>query len=102
MNTVSTLYGTKIVVSPDRPKFQISPDCPLTDDFRVEMNAWCLSFFGTENLVPDNQALKIDGVLYVNPRTFERMKALTEEVYKMPASIGYASRVWEFPKKGQL
>jgi hypothetical protein len=88
--------GIKIVVSPDRPKFQISPDCPLTDDFRIEMNAWCLSFFGTDNLVPDNQALDVDGVTYVNPRTFARLQALTEKTDKLPYSVGFGNPIGEW------
>lgn len=63
-----------VVVSPDLPKIQISNDCPLSDDFRAEMNAWCLSFFGTANIVSDTEVLVV-GVrtLMVNPRTFKRL-----------------------------
>lgn len=78
-----------IRISPDIPKFQISLDCPLTDDFRKEMNAWCISFFGTTNLVEDNQAYRFqDGgftVLLVNPRTYAKLPR-----YAHNESIGVA------------
>lgn len=63
-----------VVVSPDVPKIQISEDCPLTDVFRAEMNAWCLSFFGTTNSVADNEVIVVGGsTLVVSPRTFNRL-----------------------------
>lgn len=76
-------------VSPDLPKFQISPECPLTDDFRKEMNAWCLSFFGTENLLKDGESYQysVDGttVVLVNPRTFARLSPQKRSF----SSLGY-------------
>ncbi len=64
----------RVTVSPDVPKIQISEDCPLTDVFRAEMNAWCLSFFGTTNSVADNEVIVVGGsTLVVSPRTFNRL-----------------------------
>lgn len=74
------MSGMRVYISPDlvRPKLQLSEDCPVTPDFRVEMNAWMLEFFGTvtESLVPDNQAMVCEkiGAIYVNPRTFARLR----------------------------
>lgn len=72
--------GMKLYVNPDtvRPKMQLSDDCPVTPDFRAEMNAWMLEFFGSvvENSVPDGVALASSryGAFHVNPRTFAALK----------------------------
>jgi hypothetical protein len=67
-----TLYGCKIFVSPDRPKMQLSPDCPVTDDFRAEINAWMIEFFGVTNLIPDGHYIQMKGrgEIHMNPRTY--------------------------------
>lgn len=80
-----------IIVVPDQPKFQISPECPLTPEFRAEMNAWCLSFFGTTNYIADGEIISSNTTfgkfMYANPRTYARIKAIFEKT-KQP-SIGY-------------
>lgn len=80
-----------IIMVPDQPKFQISPDCPLTTEFRAEMNAWCLSFFGTTNYIADDEIISSNTTfgkfMYVNPRTYEKLKAIFEKT-KQPY-IGY-------------
>lgn len=80
-----------IIVVPDQPKFQISSDCPLTPEFRAEMNAWCLSFFGTTNYIPDGQVISstTDGgkFLYANPRTYANLKATFDKLNQ--PSVGY-------------
>lgn len=46
------LYGLKIYQSsfmpPSRPKMQLSPTLPVSDEFRVEFNKWLEDFFGHE------------------------------------------------------
>jgi hypothetical protein len=81
----------QVIMVPDQPKFQISPDCPLTPEFRAEMNAWCLSFFGTTNHIADGEIISSDTTfgkfMYANPRTYARLQAIFEKT-KQP-SIGY-------------
>lgn len=75
-----TIDGVKIYISQDsvRPKMQLTEGCPVTPDFRIEMNAWMLEFFGTvtENLIPDGQAWasREHGAIHINPRTFARLQ----------------------------
>ena len=70
-NPTMTLYGLKVILSPDRPKMQLSKDCPVTDDFRKEINAWMVEFFGTTNIIPDGQMIMFNelGTVGINPRT---------------------------------
>lgn len=79
---MSFLLGFQVIVSPDRPKMQLSKDCPVTDDFRREINMWMLSFFGTTNLVPDGQyiVLQEHKQVVMNPRTYAEFKNATGKV----------------------
>lgn len=80
-NMPLTFYGMRIVITQDRPKMQLSEDCPVTPEFRVEMNKWMLDFFGVDNLVPDGQVLKqtdpnnmLRSVAYMNERTYIQLQ----------------------------
>lgn len=68
--------GIALYVHPDHPRMQLSPDCPVTDDFRKETNEWMREFFGVENVLKDG-AIYIDQATkrhYCTPRTFETFK----------------------------
>ena len=67
--------GIKIHVTPDRPKMKLSAECPVTPDFRAEMDLWLLSFFGTTNLIPDGQAYDTPNGMFMNPRTHAALVA---------------------------
>lgn len=77
-----TFGGLKIVICEDQiiPKMQLSEDCPVTPDFRVEMNAWMREFFGVtrENIVPDGETFLMEqlGEVYMNPRTYQAFRGL--------------------------
>ena len=46
---VMDLLGIKIFEAPDlepKPKLKLSPACPVSDEFRAEMDAWLLDRFG--------------------------------------------------------
>lgn len=48
---VMDLLGIKIFEAPDlepKPKLKLSPACPVSDEFRAEMDAWLLDMFGAE------------------------------------------------------
>lgn len=70
-----SIGGARVYVTPDLPKMKLSPECPVTPDFRVEMDAWLLSFFGVSNTVPDGQGYQLFGDLYMNPRTWSQVRA---------------------------
>lgn len=69
-----TIMGINIYVVPDQVKMQLSPDCPVTEDFRKEINAWMVEFFGFGNLIKDGDIWKSPEALYTNPRTFFNLK----------------------------
>lgn len=45
------LLGVRIFESPTlepKPKLKLSPSCPVSDEFRAEMDAWLLDRFGVD------------------------------------------------------
>jgi hypothetical protein len=78
---MNTLYGMRVIVTPDRPKMQLSPRvCEvLAPEFIAETNAWMLRFFGTTNLLNDGAVLVHEGQSFtMNPRTAARLRAAAE------------------------
>jgi hypothetical protein len=71
-------YGTKVTVSPDLPKMQLSTDpaLMLPDAFRTEINAWMRDFFGVTNILEDGQVCIVNNgeVFVMNPRTYDQLK----------------------------
>lgn len=73
--TGQSFMGMRIVVSPDRPKYQLPADVTVPQAFREDFDRWALEFFGTTNLVPDGQMLVVHGrELVMSPRTVAAMK----------------------------
>jgi hypothetical protein len=71
--------GIRVFVSPDVPKMQLSKDCPVTDDYRADTNAWMIRFFGTTNLLKDGEFYRIyegtvDDQIICNPRTYAKLQ----------------------------
>lgn len=73
--------GHRIVVTPDRPKMQLSERVKevLTPAQIADHNAWMLEFFGTDNLLNDGAYYPVDyddagnPMMLMNPRTYARM-----------------------------
>lgn len=45
------LLGINIFEAPElepKPKFKLSPACPVSDEFRAEMDSWLLDMFGVD------------------------------------------------------
>lgn len=68
------LYGLRVVVHPDVPKMQLSLDCPVTDEYRKDTNAWMIRFFGMTNLISNGSVYRMGDTLTMNPRTWEQIK----------------------------
>ena len=68
--------GIKIQVSPDIPKMTLAKDVMVSPEFRAEIDAWMLWFFGTTNILPDGETYYMQSinVLAMNPRTFAALK----------------------------
>lgn len=72
------LFGLAVHVSPDTPRMRLAEDCPCTPEYRVELNAWMLEFFGTTNMLKDGEVLEVSWPsqhLLMNPRTFAKLQA---------------------------
>jgi len=45
---MNTLFGHEVVVLHPQPKMRLSKAVPVTDEFRAEIDAWMLEFFGMQ------------------------------------------------------
>lgn len=80
-----TWNGVTFQVVPDRPKMQLSADCPVTDDYRADTNAWMIRFFGMVNPMKDDEVIEVNfdavGIgggrrLMCNPRTYAKIEPM--------------------------
>lgn len=72
-------HGYQVHVSQDRPKMQLSPGVPVSDDFRKKVNAWMLEFFGVDNSIRDGVCyLMGQNTILVNPRTYAALQKAVE------------------------
>jgi hypothetical protein len=77
---IHRLGGIRICVQPDTHRTlpaEVCPGVPWPPGFKEEIDAWMRSFFKPINMVKDGEVLvqKRDGIIHVNPRTWERLKA---------------------------
>jgi hypothetical protein len=72
--SAQSIFGVPIVVTKDIPKMQLSEDCPVTPEFRIEINAWMVEFFGVYSTFEDGKIWKSEGKLFMNPRTYATLK----------------------------
>lgn len=72
------MIGIPVYIVPDTPRWQLSADCPVTDAYRTETNAWAREFFGTTNLLKDGQVVERTRprAFYMNPRTAAALKKI--------------------------
>ena len=73
-----SLFGLAVHVSPDTPRMRLAEDCPCTPEYRVELNAWMLEFFGTTNMLKDGEVYEVTWPtrhLVMNPRTLAKVQA---------------------------
>lgn len=68
--------GYNVVVTRDIPKMTLSPGDYVTLEFRKEMDAWLLQFFGSTNLLKDGESMvtELDKKIFMNPRTYHILK----------------------------
>lgn len=69
-------WGVELHVVPDHPKMQLSAGCPVSDDFRKEMNEWMRGFFGMVQALEDGDVRVSQqmGCMWMNPNTFQRLR----------------------------
>jgi hypothetical protein len=80
-NEASSLFGLRIVESPDVPRYtlpaEVLPGIPWPTGFRAAINSWSLAFLGTTNLVPEGGALVLGGnTLLMRPKTIGALKSI--------------------------
>lgn len=73
---MTTLFGLKVIITPDFPKMVLAPPLPwgdyITPECRIEIDAWLLSFFGTVNVIEDGKSWvsQTNQFISMNPRTY--------------------------------
>lgn len=75
--------GMAVIVTPDLPKMKLAPGDYITPEYRAEVNAWLLAFFGTVNIIPDGESRisELLGQVWMNPRTYRELCRQCEQVY---------------------
>lgn len=68
--------GTRFVVLRPAAVLQVSPDCPMTGEARLSMNAWLLDMFGVRHRVIDGQILYAPALntAFVNLATMDYLR----------------------------
>jgi len=74
MISAGFIYGHRVFLTQDIPKMKLSADCPVSPEFRVEIDAWMIEFFGVINILPDGSIMKDANSLHMNPRTWAELK----------------------------
>ena len=73
---LNSLLGMGIHVTKDLPGYQLPDDVCVPADFRREFNEWARGFFTPVNILKDGETMIVgDGTIYMNPRTYEALKA---------------------------
>jgi hypothetical protein len=73
-NKTFTFNGFKVIVRQPFPKMQLASNVPVTDEFRAEINAWMLEFFGTD--AEQVYVCAITRTMFVTPNHLEKMKEI--------------------------
>lgn len=73
-----SILGLKVAVVKPQPKMQLSHDCPVTDDFRKEMNQWMIEFFGYQEPTypPKGKGYMMGDTLLVHPEDYAEMQKM--------------------------
>lgn len=76
---MNTFLGFRVHVTPDTPKMQLSKDVPVSPDFRKEIDAWLIGFFGYTNILGDDAVLVSEamGTIHCNPRNYAQIRAVS-------------------------
>lgn len=78
------IYGMRVIIDDSVvPKMQLSADCPVTEDYRADTNAWMIRFFGVRKAIPDGQVLNGKSRFIMNSCTWNALKKAAQ-----PAQAG--------------
>ena len=77
---MSKIQGLEVVIRQPAPKMQLSADVPVTDEFRAEINAWMINFFGFGETdiwgrnIHDEVIISQDqGVIFMSQKIFDKL-----------------------------
>jgi hypothetical protein len=82
MNAPMMLNGLKMVVAPVFPKMTLSKSVTVSPEFREEMDAWMLEFFGTTCLVERGKAwvMQQHGTIALHPDDYVAIRQMNLNV----------------------
>ena len=73
--------GRRVVELPTHrsPKLKLSPDCPVSDEFRAEMDAWLVEQFGYRDtsIFPPGRAYLFGDEIVVHAADVARLRSMT-------------------------
>ena len=68
------LLGKEVCISGRTPKMQLAPGDYITKEFRAEIDAWLIDFFGYNELVKDDEVIEVMGSqLFMNRSTYQKL-----------------------------
>lgn len=74
------LCGRRVVELPTHrsPKLEVSPDCPVSDEFRAEMDAWLVEQFGYRDasIFPPGRAYFFGNTIVMHPADVVRLRGV--------------------------
>lgn len=68
------LMGKNVVVVNPRPRMQLSKAVPVTDEFRAEINAWMLGFFGVQYDIEKGETLATAETIFMRKDDYEELR----------------------------
>ena len=76
MTDAQTIFGMKIIKAAEYPKMTLAEDVTVSPEFRKEINAWMLGFFGTTSLVKRGEVIVMQeqGTAIVHPDDYYQLK----------------------------
>lgn len=74
MTTDPILFGLKVVVVAEVPRYQLPLDVTVPPDFRKDFNQWALDFFGTKPEVESTPFVLHDHV-FLTPSKYEAIRS---------------------------
>lgn len=82
LDTPMMLNGLKMVIAPVFPKMTLSKSVTVSPEFREEMDAWMLEFFGTTCLVERGQTwvLQQQGTIVLHPDDYVAIRQMNLKV----------------------
>lgn len=88
-----TFLGLRVVIVEDQPKRQLAADCPVSPEYRVEVDRWMVEYFGLTNVIEDGDYRVVGETILMNHRTYQSLrdrmrKSVYEDSYDRQRPLG--------------